>query len=134
MAKTSGKTLESFAEDLGTVLGKAESKARGWLQQRKDIAKQLTAVRDKADELLRELTGGAARMAAVVNEARTRSAKGSATAPGTAKRGRKRPMSAAERKAVSARMKKYWAERKAAGGRKTAKKAAKAAGNVAGNG
>jgi hypothetical protein len=115
MAKrTAGTTLETFAEDLGRVLGTAETKARGWLQQRRDIAKQLTAVRDKADELLRELTGGAAKMAAAVNQARTSVQKGR-------KRGRRKPMSAAERKAVSERMQKYWAARRGT----TATKAAK---------
>jgi hypothetical protein len=119
MAKRSGETtLENFAEDLGKLLGTAETKARGWLDQRKNIAKQLTAVRDKADELLRELTGGAAKMAAAVNQARTSAKKGR-------KRGRKNPMTAAERKAVSERMRKYWADRRGTKARKTAKKTAK---------
>jgi hypothetical protein len=36
-----------------------------------------------------------------------------AAAPDGRKRGRKKPMSAAEKKAVSDRMRKYWAERRA---------------------
>ena len=131
MAKISAATtLETFAEDLGRVLGTAETKARGWLQQRRDIAKQLTAVRDKADELLRELTGGAAKMAAAVNQARTSVQKGR-------KRGRRKPMSAAERKAVSERMQKYWAARRGNVAKKTAKKSTKKAvrgGEKVGNG
>ena len=100
MAKKSGSvTLETFAEDLGKLLGSAENKARGWLDQRKSIAKQLTSVRDKADELLRELTGGAAKMAAAVNQARRGRPPGSKnTKPAVKKR---RKMSAAARKAIS---------------------------------
>lgn len=47
---------------------------------------------------------------------------GGGAAPGVTKRrkkpGRKHPMSAAERKAVSERMRKYWAERRAAKSKK----------------
>ena len=58
--------LESFAEDLGRLLGTAENKARGWLDQRKAIVTQLSQLRDRTNELLRELTGGAADMAVAV--------------------------------------------------------------------
>ena len=43
-------------------------------------------------------------------------AKGATAATPARKRGRKRPMTAAERKAVSDRMKKYWADRNKAKG------------------
>lgn len=131
MAKrgTSQDKLADFAEDLGRVLGSAENKARGWLDQRKSIAKQLTAVRDKADALLRELTGGAARMAAAVNEARTSGPPGRLA--GT-KRGR-RKFTAAQRKEQAARMKAYWAKRKASSGKKTAKKSRKASADSGGS-
>src|SRR5688572_10711965 len=103
--KTASSNLESFAEDLGKVLGSAENKARDWLSQRKDIAKQLTAVRDKADELLRELTGGAARMAAAVNQARRGRPPGSKN---VVKKTGRRKFTAAQRKEQAARMKAYW--------------------------
>jgi hypothetical protein len=122
--KRSSSPLETFAEDLGKVVGTAENKARGWLDQRKSIAKQLTTVRDKADELLRELTGGAARMAAAVNQARRGRPPGSKSAPDKKKTGR-RKFTAAQRKEQAARMKAYWAKRKAASGRKGAKKSRK---------
>ena len=35
-AKRQTTQLESFAEDLGRLLGTAENKARGWLDQRLD--------------------------------------------------------------------------------------------------
>jgi hypothetical protein len=114
--KTTSRYFESFAEDLGRLLGSAENKARGWLDQRKSIAKQLTSVRDKADELLRELTGGAAQMAAAVNRARRGRPPGSEN---TAKKAGRRKFTAAQRKEQGERMKAYWAKRKA----KTAKKA-----------
>ena len=76
------------------------------------------------DSTLREfaLVGARAKFAALQAElaslvatfpelARTRGAKAVAAAPG-GKRGRKKPMTAAERKAVSERMRKYWAERR----------------------
>jgi hypothetical protein len=50
--------------------------------------------------------------------ARGTSADGAATPRRGKKPGRKRPMSAAEKKAVSARMRKYWAERRAGRGAK----------------
>ena len=75
VADTSGSggsngRLESFAEDLGRLLGTAENKARGWLDQRKAIVTQLSQLRDRTNELLRELTGGAADMAVAVGVAR----------------------------------------------------------------
>ena len=129
--KNSGSTLETFAEDLGRVLGTAENKARSWLSQRKDIAKQLTAVRDKADELLRELTAGTARMAAAVNQGRRGQLGGSKN---TAKKTRGRKFTAAQRKEQAARMKAYWAKRKAAGGKKGKKTVRAVGGDKVGNG
>jgi hypothetical protein len=49
-------SLESFAEDLSRLLGTAEAKTTAWLDQRKAMLKQLIAVRDKAEALIRILT------------------------------------------------------------------------------
>ena len=49
---------------------------------------------------------------------RSRAPKASASAPAAGGRRRKRGMSAAARKAVSERMRKYWAERRKAKGKK----------------
>ncbi|MDR1989186.1 MAG: hypothetical protein LBQ09_03035 [Acidobacteriaceae bacterium] len=57
-SSTSETTLETFAEDLGHVLGKAQNKAESWLNQRVEIIKQLEGVRDMANGLLRQLGGG----------------------------------------------------------------------------
>jgi hypothetical protein len=78
------------------------------------------------DTRLREfaLVGARAKLAALETEIaellgtfpELRRRRGAAKAPASTagrKRGRKQPMSAAERRAVSERMRKYWAERRA---------------------
>ena len=50
--------LGDFAADLGKFLGGVQSKATSWLQQRKDIADQLTQIRDTANQYLQQLAGG----------------------------------------------------------------------------
>ena len=105
-----------FAEDLGKLLGRTERKASEWLSQRKVLATQLSAVRDQADRLLRQLGGGAVDMAAAVGGAARGARKTRATAA-RKRPGRKTPMTAAEKKAVSDRMKKYWADRRSKGGK-----------------
>ena len=112
-AQGSGGRIPAFAEQLGRFLGTTERQASEWLGQKKVIVQQLSAVRDQAEKLIRQLTGGTADMAVAVGMARGIKATGR-------KRGR-RKMSAAEKKAVSERMKKYWADRRS----KTAKKTAK---------
>ena len=47
--------LADFAEDLGKLLGSTERKATQWLSQRENVAKQLSAIRDKASSLLQQL-------------------------------------------------------------------------------
>jgi hypothetical protein len=50
--------LEEFAEDLGRLLGTAQVKAQGWMNQRKAIAEHLIGVRDTAAKLLAQLGVG----------------------------------------------------------------------------
>lgn len=109
-----------FAEDLGRLLGTAERKANEWLNQRQEAVKTLTNLRDTANQLLERLQTGATeavkrrrgrRAAAKSTDAET------ATASGTVKRKRNWKMSAAQKKAVGDRMKKYWAARRRAEGR-----------------
>src|SRR3954447_25212849 len=66
MAKKTRQTgaegkLEEFAEDLGKLLGHAQSKAEGWLGQRNAIAAQLMNLRDAANGLLEQLGVGGGR-------------------------------------------------------------------------
>jgi hypothetical protein len=93
---TTGAKLEEFAEDLGTLLGTAQSKAQGWLSQRQAIVKHLEGVRDTATDLLNQLGARAARgyrAAANVNGA-----------------SRRRTMSAAAREKIAAAQRRRWAK------------------------
>jgi hypothetical protein len=115
---------EGFAEDLGRLLGTAQVKAQDWLGQRKAIAEQLTQIRDAATRYLQQLAG--AEEPAVRRDRKPgRSAgfrnkrskiKQAAATSGTGKRKRK-GMTAAQRKAVGLRMKKYWADRRKTAGK-----------------
>lgn len=123
MAKKRSASVEEkaldFAEDLGRLLGTAQQKASTWLEQRTAIANQLAQIRDTANEYLQQLAGEGARMAAAVRKGRKagRPAGPANTAATAASRGgnrKRKPMSAAARKAVGERMRKYWAARKKA--------------------
>jgi hypothetical protein len=110
------KTMVDFAEDLGRLLGTAQAKASNWMNQRKNVIDELTQLRDTANQLLRDLTGGTAPTAATRSRGRrgrrkTTAPRASAGTTGGRRTGR-RPMSAAARKAVSQRMRKYWAARR----------------------
>jgi hypothetical protein len=111
------KSMVDFAEDLGRLLGTAQAKASNWLNQRKDVIDELTQLRDTANRLLRDLTGGESPAGAGTRgrRGRRRAANGTTAAAGSsvapARPGR-RKMSAAARKAVSKRMRKFWAERR----------------------
>jgi hypothetical protein len=100
--------IEDFAEELGRLLGTAEAKARDWIEQRDQIAKSLAGIRDSATKLLADLGHEAQR---VVRRGRTVARR--ATAEASSPR-RRRRMSAAQRRAIRERMKRYWAERRAA--------------------
>ncbi len=111
---TAGARIEEFAEDLGKLLGHAQSKAEGWLNQRQAIAEQLAGVRDTANRLLEQLTGGGAKMAAAVRRGRggrPAGTKGKGTKP-------RRKMSAAGRARIAAAQKKRWAAIRAAEAKK----------------
>jgi hypothetical protein len=113
------KTMVDFAEDLGKLLGTAHAKASNWLNQRKNVIDELTQLRDTANQLLGELTGSAASTAgrgARGRRGRARAPQNGNAAPAAsrARTGNRRPMTAAARKAVSIRMRKYWAQRRKA--------------------
>jgi hypothetical protein len=105
--QASGHKLEDFAADLGKLLGTAQSKAEGWLSQRAHIVEQLTAVRDTASKLLRDLGHEAASLA--------RRGRGTGRRPGRPKSARpRRKLSAKARKAISDAQKRRWAAQKTA--------------------
>ena len=105
--------IGDFAEDLGKILGTAQSKASAWLDQRKSIAEQLTQIRDTANQYLQQLTGVTA--AAVTRARRGRppgggARRGPGRPPGSIKN--KRTMSAEARAKISAAQKKRWAKQR----------------------
>ena len=122
ITRQSGRTAKAvvdFAEDLGRLLGTAQAKASNWLSQRKNVIDELTQLRDTANQLLRDLTGGESSLASGTRGRRGRraaanGASGGAVSTATPGRAGRRKMSAAARKAVSKRMRKYWAERRKA--------------------
>ena len=132
---TRNHKLESFAEDLGRMLGSAENKARSWLDQRKAIVTQLSQLRDKTDALLRELTEGGASLAVAVGLARgTRRGRPAGTAKTTTKKRQARIFTAEQREQQAERMRAYWAVRKAKTankGRRKAKRGTAGGGDVA---
>ena len=99
-----GKSIEGFAEDLGRLLGTAQTKAEGWLGQRQMIARQLVQIRDTASGLLSQLTSGGARAGRAFQ-------RGAASATSVV---RKRKLSPAARKAISDAQKRRWAAVRAA--------------------
>lgn len=110
--------IEEFAEDLGRLLGQAQNKAEGWLNQRQVIVKHLEGVRDTASHLLSQLGHEAQRAAHLGRAARnavTRRGPGRPKGSGTRKR---RTMSAEARKAISDAQKARWAKLRASGRKK----------------
>jgi hypothetical protein len=117
VAKRGRKTIGNFAEDLGRLLGTAESKARGWLGQRHEIAKNLEQIRDTAAKLLTELGHRVADVPfprALAGRRRGRPV-GSKNKKGIIIVGgkKKRKMSAKARAAISKAQKARWAKQKA---------------------
>jgi hypothetical protein len=106
--------VETFAEDLGKLLGTAERKATEWLSQREEVARQLSQLRDKATQLLSQLglTGVIANSAASGHRWGRPPAAASQT---PARRGRppgkkKRTMSAEARALIAAAQRRRWAK------------------------
>ena len=98
-------------------VGRASAADGGGRRGGERVAKKI------GDSILREfaLVGARAKFAALQAELASlvatfpelgKSGGRKAAAPAGAKRGRKQPMTAAERRAVSERMRKYWAERR----------------------
>jgi hypothetical protein len=117
--RTEEKLLD-FAEDLGRLLGTAQAKADGWLNQRTTIAEQLAQIRDTANQYLQQLTGGgAATTGGAVPGGRKGRPPGSTNkrAPGRppgSGRKKKRTMSAEARQKIAAAQRARWAKQKSA--------------------
>jgi len=113
---TADSRVEAFAEDLGRLLGSAQSKAEGWLGQRREIAKHLSEIRDTASRLLTDLGHQAER---VVRRGRPGGSKNRAAAavqpvPQPISRRKRRKISAEGRARIAEAQRKRWAAQKAA--------------------
>ena len=108
-----GSKLEDFAEDLGRVLGTAQSKAEGWLGQRNQIAEQLVQIRDTATNLLSQLIGNGQRSAVAANNGHAAAVRRDTGRPKHPRR-RKRTMSAEARARISEAQRARWAKQKRA--------------------
>ena len=58
MAKRAAPSLEEIAAEVGRLFGTTEAHARKWLQQRNTMLEALHLVRNKATDLIGELSGG----------------------------------------------------------------------------
>ena len=109
------EVLLDFAEDLGRLLGTAEKKAVAWLEQRKAITVQLTALRDKANQLLEQLS--ATEVATAIRRGRGQASEGASE--DSARRPKGPGISAATRKKMKEAAEKRWAAIKKARGHET---------------
>jgi len=110
-------TVVGFAEDLGKILGTAQTRAEGWLNQRKAIATQLAQIRDAANQYLQQLAEGGANIAAAVRGRKGRppgskNKRGPGRPAGTVRK--KRTMSAEAREKIAEAQRKRWAKQKKA--------------------
>ena len=106
MAKTKKRSadskLETFAEDLGRLLGNSQNKAEDWLNEHQAITTQLTRIRDTASSVLERLKGGVASARGAGRQAETSAAKGRKTSATSKKKtaGAKKTRRAATKKAA----------------------------------
>ena len=112
---TTDAKVEAFAEDLGRLLGTARAKADSWLNQRQEIVKHLTGIRDTASSLLTQLgekSQRAVRRGPAAFQAAAAGSDKSIIIVGGKKKGRR--MSKAARAKIAAAQKARWAKVRAA--------------------
>ena len=116
MAKRAAPSLEEIAAEVGRLFGTTEAHARKWLQQRNTMLEALHLVRNKATDLIGELSGGKRRhfkRRARAEAARAQVPEGN---PAEVLMGRKRRrLSAATRAKMRAAARKRWAGKKKKG-------------------
>jgi len=113
VAKRTALSLEEIAAEVGRLFGTTEAHARKWLQQRNTMLEALYLVRNKATDLIGELSGEMRRgfkRGANTAANRARAFAGNPIGPATGRKRRK--MSAATRAKMRAAAKKRWAEKK----------------------
>ena len=110
--------LGDFAADLGKFLGGVQTRATSWLQQRKDIADQLTQIRDTANQYLQQLGTEGSHLVERFEKARrgrppgakAAAPAGSAEAPAPAAATGRRTMSPEARERIAEAQRKRWAK------------------------
>jgi hypothetical protein len=102
--------IEDFAEDLGKLLGHAQNKAEGWLDQRKQVATHLKEIRDTASVLLEQLGDVSGNAAGKANRAYRSTARTQPEKLVADVKKRVRTMSAEAREAISKAQKARWAK------------------------
>jgi hypothetical protein len=113
VAKRTTTTLEEIAAEVGRLFGTTERHARQWLQQRNALLEALHLVRNKASDLIDDLSGAKRRQYKRRAVAAARRAQVPAGDPAEVLVGRKkRRMSAATRAKMSAAAKRRWAEKR----------------------
>lgn len=109
------RKMVDFAEDLGRILGTAQARASAWLEQRQDIIKQLTQVRDTATHLLTQFAAGAVAGTRRGRPPRTGRKRGRPAGGGssTVAPRKRRKMSAVARAKIATAQRARWAKQKA---------------------
>jgi hypothetical protein len=112
---TTEAKVEAFAEDLGRLLGTARAKADSWLNQRQEIVKHLTGIRDTASSLLTQLGHESQRAVRHGRAAFQAASDGSDRSIIIVGGKKKRRMSRAARAKIAAAQRARWAKVRAAG-------------------
>ena len=114
MARKRTPTLEEIASEVGRLFGTTERHARRWMQQRGAMLEALHLVRDKANDLISDLTGEKKR--AFKRRAKIQADRSQLPAghPSELMMGRKRRrLSAATRAKMREAAKRRWAKKRA---------------------
>lgn len=114
-AAQAGGTIGDFAGDLSKFLGDTERKASEWLGQRKAMTDRLTAIRDQAARLLRQMGSLAPDMPSMPGLRRRGRPVGSKNqavkrGPGGPRKAKRRTMSAEARARIAEAQRKRWAK------------------------
>ena len=113
MAKRRTLSLEEVAAEVGRLFGTTERHARQWLAQRGAMLEALHLVRDRASDLIGELSGGKKRAFRKRAAASVQKAQIPAGSPSEMLMGRKkRRMSAATRAKMRAAAQRRWAAKR----------------------
>jgi hypothetical protein len=110
ISSSTEQQIETFAEDLGKLLGHAQNKAEGWLGQRKQIVTHLETIRETATNLLNQLGHISSNAAGTTKRAYRRTAKTQPEEVVAKVKAAARTMSDEAKARIAAAQKKRWAK------------------------